>query len=106
MESGSFFVGSTNGDGQARGCDTNPALEVSVADRVGTDLVLCPPPFWLTISCSPLDNPRLEIGSSGINVKLLGGYPTFTKKRIKVSYDEPKAIGVPSCCEGSISVIV
>lgn len=69
-------------------------------------MVGCPPPFWLTISCSPLDNPRLEIGSSGINVKLLGGYPAFTKRRIEVSYDEPNVTDAPSCREGSISVIL
>ena len=56
-----------------------------MVDLVGVDFVPCPLPFWLTINCSPLDNPRLEMGSSGINVKPLGGYPVFTEKRVKVS---------------------
>lgn len=46
------------------------------------------------------------MGSSGIKAKLLGGYPAFTKKHVKVSYDEPSVADVRSCCEGSISVIL
>jgi hypothetical protein len=79
---------------------------VVVVDRAEVDLVLCPALFLLTISCSPLDNPRLEIGSSGINVKLLGGYPAFTENRVKMMYDELDVADAPSCCEGSISVIL
>ena len=75
-----------------------------MADRVGVELG--PLPFWLTISCSPLDRPRLEIGNSGINAKLLGGYPAFTEERVRVSLDEVSMADIRSCCEGSISVIL
>ena len=75
-------------------------------DLIDVDRVLCSLPFWLTISCSPLDRPRLEIGSSGINVKPLGGYPALTKEHIKASRDHCVVADVPSCCEGSISVIL
>lgn len=46
------------------------------------------------------------MGSSGINVKPLGGYPAFTEGGIKMSYGEPEVADVPSCWEGSISVIL
>lgn len=67
-----------------------PRPEVPVAGRVGVDLVFGPDPlpFWLTMSCSPLDSPRLEIGNSGINVKFFGGYPAFTEVQIMVSPNE------------------
>lgn len=34
--------------------------------------------FSLTMICSPVFSPRLLSGSSGIRVRLRGGYPDFT----------------------------
>lgn len=95
-------------DVRTLGCCTTPGPEAPVADLVGVDPVLGPLPFWLTISCSPLDNPRLEMGNSGINVKLLGGYPALTEQthQGELGSDGLKVVDVPSCCEGRISVIL
>ena len=46
-------------------------LDVAAAGRVA-------PGFCVTMSCSPVLSPRLSSGSSGIKVRLCGGYPAFT----------------------------